>query len=72
MLTLLNFGIWLVPIVPIVIIESRKALNVKGPAYAGMLTWSAAILSYYAYYASLLSLGKLHTHGTSERFWPQI
>jgi len=59
LLTLLNFGIWLVPIVPIVIIESRKALNVKTPAYAGMLTWSAAILSYYAYYASLLSLGKL-------------
>jgi hypothetical protein len=59
LLTLLNFGIWLVPIVPIVIIESRKALNAKGPAYAGMLTWCAAILSYYGYYALLLSFGKL-------------
>jgi hypothetical protein len=46
LLTLFNFGIWLVPIVPIVIIESRIASNVKGPAYAGMLTWGAAILSY--------------------------
>jgi hypothetical protein len=59
LLTLFNFGIWLVPILPIVIIESRKAPNVKSPAYAGMLTWGTAILSYYAYYASLLSFGKL-------------
>ena len=59
-LTLLNFGVWLVPILPIVIVESRKAASVKGPAYAGMLTWSAAIFSYYGYYALLLSLGKLH------------
>lgn len=55
----MNYGIWLVPIIPIVIYESRKAPNVKGPAYAGMLTWCAAILSYYGYYAWLLSLGKL-------------
>jgi hypothetical protein len=64
-LTLLNFGIWLVPILPIVIVESRKAANVKGPAYAGMLTWSTAILSYYSYYAALLSFGKL-------RGWPYL
>jgi len=56
---LLNYGVWLVPILPIVIHECRKALNIKKPAYAGMLTWGSAVLSYYAYYWALLSLGKL-------------
>ena len=56
---LLNYGIWLVPILPIVFFESQKAINSKKPAYTGMLTWGSAVLSYYAYYWMLLSLGKL-------------
>lgn len=56
---ILNYGIWLLPIIPIVIHESRKAANIKGPVYAGMLTWGASVLSYYGYYGLLLSLGKL-------------
>ena len=45
---------------------------------AGMLTWSCAIFSYYAYYAVLLSLGKLphlehlNIFGTKdEAFWAE-
>lgn len=55
----LNYGIWLVPIIPVVIYESRKADTVKGPILAGVLTWCCALFSYYTYYAVLLSLGKL-------------
>lgn len=55
----MNFGIWLVPIIPVVIYEAMWAEKIINPMLAGMLTWSCAILSYYAYYAILLSLGKL-------------
>ena len=56
---ILNYGIWLVPIVPVVFYESRAASRIIVPVLAGILTWSCAILSYYFYYACLLSLGKL-------------
>lgn len=56
---LMNYGIWLVPIVPVVIYEARHAERMISPMLAGMLTWSCAIFSYYVYYAILLSLGKL-------------
>lgn len=55
----MNYGIWLVPIIPVVIYEARLAEKIRFPMLAGMLTWSCAIFSYYAYYAALLSLGKL-------------
>jgi hypothetical protein len=55
----MNYGIWLVPIIPVVIYEARHAQGISNPMLAGMLTWSCAIFSYYVYYAILLSLGKL-------------
>ncbi len=55
----MNYGIWLVPITPVVIYEARHADSIIKPMLAGMLTWSCAIFSYYIYYAILLSLGKL-------------
>ncbi len=55
----MNYGIWLVPITPVVIYEARHADRIIKPMLAGMLTWSCAIFSYYIYYAILLSLGKL-------------
>ncbi len=55
----MNYGIWLVPIIPVVILESRKASRIKQPILAGILTWCSAIFSYYAFYGILLSLGKL-------------
>lgn len=56
----MNYGVWLVPIIPVVIYETRRAERMIYPMLAGMLTWSCAIFSYYAYYAILLSLGKLN------------
>ena len=44
---LMNYGIWLVPIVPVVIYEARHAERIITPMLAGMLTWSCAIFSYY-------------------------
>ncbi len=55
----MNYGIWLVPIIPVVYYESRHTDKIRGPMLAGMLTWSGAIFSYYLYYAVLLSSGKL-------------
>ncbi|MDY6846677.1 MAG: hypothetical protein SVP52_06030 [Chloroflexota bacterium] len=55
----LNYGIWLVPIIPVTLYEARRAETIKTPIFAGMLTWSCAIFSYYAYYAILFSLGRL-------------
>jgi hypothetical protein len=55
----MNYGIWLVPIIPVTIYETMRAETIRYPILAGMLTWSCAVLSYYAYYAILLSLGKL-------------
>jgi hypothetical protein len=55
----MNYGIWLVPIIPVVIYEARHTQRIRNPILAGMLTWSCAIFSYYCYYGILLSLGKL-------------
>ncbi len=48
------------------------------PVFAGALTWSCAIFSYYTYYAILLSLEKLihleHLNIFGEKyetFWPE-
>lgn len=56
---LMNYGIWLLPIIPVVIFEVRHVDKIIYPMLAGSLTWCCAIFSYYAYYAILLSLGKL-------------
>lgn len=55
----MNYGIWLVPILPVVVYEARRGQRIRNLMLAGMLTWSCAIFSYYFYYAALLSLGKL-------------
>jgi hypothetical protein len=74
----MNYGIWLVPIIPIVIYEARKSDKGHFPMLAGVLAWSAATFSYYVYYAVLLSLGKLihleHLNIFGEKyemFWPE-
>jgi len=56
---LLNYGFWLVPILPIVVVESRRGSRILSPVLAGVITWSSAIASYYAFYTVLLSLGVL-------------
>lgn len=56
---MMNYGVWLVPIIPVAFYEARRAERMSAPMVAGALTWSLAMVSYYAYYALLLSLGKL-------------
>lgn len=75
---LMNFGIWLVPIIPVVMYEARGAEKPVSTMFAGILTWSCAIFSYYFYYAILLSAGKLlhleHLNifgEKSETFWSE-
>jgi hypothetical protein len=48
-----------VPVISVVIYETKKADTIKGPILAAILTWSSALFSYYFYYAMLLALGKL-------------
>lgn len=55
----LNYGIWLVPVIPVIIYEIRQADHIKGPILAAILTWCSALFGYYTYYTILLSLGKL-------------
>ncbi len=56
---LLNYGIWLAPIIPATIFDARRARQALSPMLAGALTWSCAMLSYYTFYAILLSTGRL-------------
>lgn len=51
----LNYGIWLVPVIPIAIFEVRRSQSVLRAAMAAVLTWCAAIFAYYAYYTLLLT-----------------
>jgi len=59
LILLMNYGIWLVPVIPIGIHEARRAVRGTTPALASALTWFCAMLGYYGYYTVLLSLGKL-------------
>ena len=49
-----NYGIWLVPVIPTAIYEMKRSLSLRMAALAGVVVWSAAILSYYAYYTLML------------------
>ena len=53
-LIVLNYGIWLVPAIPIAIIEMKRSGRLWKATLAAVLVWSMALLSYYAYYAFLL------------------
>lgn len=75
-LILMNFGIWLLPIIPVVIYETKQSNKILNTIWAGELTWCCAIFAYYAYYGVLLATGKLehleHLNlfgERSETFW---
>ena len=59
----MNYGIWLVPIIPAVIIAARNGQRIWDPILIGIITWIFALVGYYAYYWALLSLGKLPNLG---------
>jgi hypothetical protein len=54
MVIVLNWGIWLIPAIPVAIIEMKHSGKVWKAALAAVLVWSMALLSYYVYYAFLL------------------
>ncbi len=45
--TILIWSIWLLPIIPIAIYESRISKSIVKPALACMTTWSISIFTYY-------------------------
>ena len=55
----LNYGIWLVPIIPIVIYEIKQSANFRWSILTGIMVWVFAIFGYYLFYTILLSTGSL-------------
>lgn len=45
--TLLIVGIWLVPIIPIILHEAKFSYVARLPALASALTWSTSVVAYY-------------------------
>jgi hypothetical protein len=53
----LNFGIWLVPIAPIVLYEARVSRSRVLPAVASSLTWCISVIFYYLTNVVQLAIG---------------
>lgn len=49
-----NYGIWLVPVIPVALAEIKRSQAIWRAMAAAALVWSMAILAYYAYYTFLL------------------
>jgi hypothetical protein len=71
-----NYGIWLVPVIPVAIIEVRRSGSVWRAAAAAGLTWAAAMVGYYGYYAILLLFAglpglefMLYSNHLSPEYW---
>ena len=54
LLVSMNYGIWLIPVIPVAIYEMKRSHSIRKAALAAILIWSTAIFSYYTYYAILL------------------
>ncbi len=72
----LSIGIWLVPIVPIIIYEAKISKSKLRASFASILTWCASIVSYYLTNAFQLafvgSSGRLELHISNQNdpfFW---
>lgn len=53
-LVTLNYGVWLVPVIPTAIYEMKRSHSLRRAAISAVIVWSAAMLSYYTYYAFML------------------
>jgi hypothetical protein len=53
-LMVFNFGVWLIPAIPIAIFETKHSHSWLHAAFAAILVWSMALVGYYVYYAFLL------------------
>ena len=75
-IVLLNYGVWLIPVIPVSIYEMRYSQSIWRAALTAMLVWSTALISYYAYYSFLLmfvglpNLGfMLYSNHLSTSYW---
>ncbi len=69
----LNYGIWLVPVIPVAIFEMKRSASIRRSALAAVIVWVAAMLGYYSFYALLLlfaGLPQLEFMLYSNRFTP--
>ena len=56
---ILCYGIWLVPLLPIALYESKISLSRRNTSIASLLTWSISIISYYMFLAiDLMFIGR--------------
>jgi hypothetical protein len=55
----LNYGIWLVPVIPAAVSEYKRTGAIWRAALSASAVWSAAIFSYYAFYTALLMFAGL-------------
>jgi hypothetical protein len=53
-LVISNYGVWLIPVIPAAIYEMKRSQSLRRAATSAVIVWSAAMLSYYAYYAFML------------------
>ena len=53
-LVISNYGVWLIPVIPAAIYEMKRSQSLRRAAISAVIVWSAAMLSYYAYYAFML------------------
>lgn len=51
---LLNWGIWLVPVIPVALFEAKRSKSIGLSALAAVTVWSLAIVGYYLHYTFLL------------------
>lgn len=56
---IVDWGIWLIPIIPSIIYQSKISESKIKPALASVLIWSIAVVSYYFYMAfKLIFIGQ--------------
>ena len=54
LLVSLNYGVWLIPVIPTAIYEMKHSQSLRWAAMSAVIVWSASLFSYYAYYACML------------------
>lgn len=70
-----DWGIWLVPIIPIVLYEAKVSQSIVKSALSNILIWSISVISYYLYMAfKLIFIGQtsmqfLHISNYRDQFY---
>lgn len=54
LLVILNYGVWLIPVIPAAIYEMKHSQSLRWAAISAVIVWSTSLFSYYAYYTFML------------------